>query len=95
MPWPEMAFGGVRLIMEQRKVRNQLMGTVPVSLVARGLPSSQRVLAEKLMVLAGARGPTTNLNSALSLGVSFGGECSNGGCWGLNVPTSGLSQCPC
>lgn len=42
----------------------------------------------------GARGPTTNLNSALSLGVSFGGECSNGGCLGLKVPPSGLPQFP-
>lgn len=43
----------------------------------------------------GARGPNNKFNSALSLGVSFGGECSNGGCLGLNVPPSGLSQCPC
>lgn len=52
-----MAFGGVRFIKEQRKVRNQLMGTVPISWVARGLPSSQCVLTEKLLLLGGLEVP--------------------------------------
>lgn len=61
MPWPEMALREARLIMEQRKGRNQLTGTVRTSLVARGLPSSQCALAEKLLVLVGLEVPTTNL----------------------------------
>lgn len=61
MLWPEMAFGGVRLIMEQRKVKNQLMGTVPISLIARALPSSQCELAKKLLVLGGLEAPPSAL----------------------------------
>lgn len=48
MPGPETAFREVRLVME---VKNQVTGTVPISLAAGALPSSRCALREKLLVL--------------------------------------------
>lgn len=55
-------FWGDRTItMEQRKVRQQLTGPVPIRLAARGLPSSQRNARTW-----GSRGPTINLCSVVA-----------------------------